>query len=84
MYEAIMRYMVLDQDMRAVKQDTLSANTTLPEGYKAQYAPRIRCLDCPGKLYTASPEEPMGNFTLHINNRQHKQNVERRTGRTSS
>lgn len=80
-----MRYSVVDQNtLTSIKLDTLSASATLPPGYKAQWLPRIRCVDCPGKLYNAGPDHTADNFQTHLNNRQHKGNVERRTGRTAS
>lgn len=36
---------------------------------------RIKCLDCPGKLYTPGPEESLTNFEIHLKNRQHRANV---------
>ncbi|KAL8276149.1 hypothetical protein RQP46_011443 [Phenoliferia psychrophenolica] len=40
---------------------------------------RIRCLDCPGKLYNLGPGETLDNFSVHFKNRQHRANVEVRT-----
>ncbi|KAF2711687.1 SNF5-domain-containing protein [Pleomassaria siparia CBS 279.74] len=85
LFESLMRYSVLDQKtLQSIKMDTLSASAALPQGYKAQYLPRIRCNDCPGKLYTAGPEHTVANFEVHLKNRQHKTNVEKRTGKTST
>ncbi|KAF1963286.1 SNF5-domain-containing protein [Byssothecium circinans] len=85
MFEATMRYSVIDTNTGStIKLDTLSASATLPPGYKAQYLPRIRCVDCPGKLYNAGPEHTVGNFQMHLNNRAHRANVDRRTGRTTA
>lgn len=80
-----MRYSVIDQsNLSTVKLDSLSGVGTLPANYKAQYLPRIRCIDCPGKLYNAGPGHSVDNFQMHLNNRQHRQNVEKRTGRSGS
>lgn len=85
MFEAVMRYSIIDQNtLQSVKQDTLSASATLPSGYKAQYLPRIRCVDCPGKLYNVGPEHTVGNFQMHLNNKLHKENVKKRTKKHSS
>jgi SWI/SNF-related matrix-associated actin-dependent regulator of chromatin subfamily B protein 1 len=85
LFEALMRYIVLDQKtLQLVKIDTLSTSAALPQGYKAQYSPRIRCNDCPGKLYTAGPEHSIANFEVHLKNRQHKTNVEKRIEKMSS
>ncbi|KZS96944.1 hypothetical protein SISNIDRAFT_450717 [Sistotremastrum niveocremeum HHB9708] len=40
---------------------------------------RIKCQDCPGKLYIPGPEETLGNFEIHLQNRQHKQRVTSRS-----
>ncbi|EPQ26659.1 uncharacterized protein PFL1_05639 [Pseudozyma flocculosa PF-1] len=39
---------------------------------------RVRCLDCPGKLYTPGPGESLNNFEIHLRNRQHRANVNSR------
>lgn len=36
---------------------------------------RIRCTDCPGKLYTPGPGESLNNFEVHLKNRSHRANV---------
>ncbi|CEH11834.1 SWI-SNF chromatin remodeling complex, Snf5 subunit [Ceraceosorus bombacis] len=42
---------------------------------------RVRCNDCPGKLYTAGPDQTLQNFSIHLRNRQHRNNVaSRRSG----
>ena len=50
------------------------------EGIKFMYLPRIRCRDCPGKLYTPGPDTTVGNFEVHLKNRQHRERVEARIG----
>jgi SWI/SNF-related matrix-associated actin-dependent regulator of chromatin subfamily B protein 1 len=45
---------------------------------KWMYLPRIRCMDCPGKLYTPGPEETVGNFEVHLKNRGHREKVDAR------
>lgn len=37
-----------------------------------QWIPRIRCYDCPGKLYTPGPEKTADNFVMHLKNRGHR------------
>jgi SWI/SNF-related matrix-associated actin-dependent regulator of chromatin subfamily B protein 1 len=51
---------------------------TNPENVKYMYLPRIRCHDCPGKLYTPGPETTVGNFEVHLKNRQHRERVDAR------
>lgn len=71
--------MIIDQNtLKPVKPDSFAASGSLPPGHQAQYVPRIRCLDCPGKLYNSGPEQTIGNFQTHLANKQHKQNVEKR------
>ncbi|EJD02050.1 SNF5-domain-containing protein [Fomitiporia mediterranea MF3/22] len=36
---------------------------------------RVKCLDCPGKLYTPGPGESLSNFEVHLKNRQHRAKV---------
>nr|CDI55247.1 related to SNF5-component of SWI/SNF transcription activator complex [Melanopsichium pennsylvanicum 4] len=51
-----------------------------PAGVAAPLAPewRVRCLDCPGKLYTPGPDESLNNFEIHLRNRLHRANVNKR------
>lgn len=53
----------------------------IPPGLKFAYLPRIRCHDCPGKLYTPGPETTVGNFEVHLKNRQHRERVDARVGK---
>jgi len=50
----------------------------IPDDIKFMFVPRIRCNDCPGKLYTPGPEMTVANFEVHLKNRQHKDRVEAR------
>jgi SWI/SNF-related matrix-associated actin-dependent regulator of chromatin subfamily B protein 1 len=91
MFEATMRYVVINeafvnpetkklQSQTVSKLDSISATSPLPPNHKAYYLPRIKCLDCPGKLYNAGPEHTVKNFETHLKNRMHVQNVSNRTG----
>lgn len=51
-----------------------------PEGLKFQFLPRIRCNDCPGKLYTAVPGRVIQDFEVHLRNRVHRETVQNRAG----
>ena len=85
-----MRYVVMNEafvnpdtskvESKAVKLDNLPLNAPLPPNHKAYFLPRIRCSDCPGKLYNAGPEQTVNNFELHLKNRGHMNNVAKRTG----
>ncbi|RAL60535.1 hypothetical protein DID88_009731 [Monilinia fructigena] len=56
---------------------------TTPEGIKWMYLPRIRCHDCPGKLYTPGPDTTVGNFEVHLKNKGHREKVNFRLGNSS-
>lgn len=52
-----------------------------PEGSKVMYLPRIRCNDCPGKVYTTLPLSMVEDFEKHLKNRMHRERVgERKRG----
>jgi SWI/SNF-related matrix-associated actin-dependent regulator of chromatin subfamily B protein 1 len=51
----------------------------IPDNVKFMFLPRIRCSDCPGKLYTPGPEMTVVNFEVHLKNRQHRERVDART-----
>ncbi|OQN99283.1 hypothetical protein B0A48_15132 [Cryoendolithus antarcticus] len=44
------------------------------------YLPRIRCNDCPGKVYTTVEESVVEGFEVHLKNRVHRGRVEERKG----
>ncbi|KAF2807852.1 SNF5-domain-containing protein, partial [Mytilinidion resinicola] len=80
-FEPVMRYIIVNQDSGSpFKVDNLPLGAPLPSHVKAQYCPRIRCNDCPGKLYTAGPGMTVENFEVHLRNKQHKIAIEKRTG----
>lgn len=41
---------------------------------------RVRCLDCPGKVYKPGPDETLQNFEVHLRNRSHRAKVAERLG----
>ncbi|EMR10021.1 hypothetical protein PNEG_01775 [Pneumocystis murina B123] len=45
---------------------------------------RIRCNDCPGKLYIPGPSLTVENFEIHLKNRYHRTRVEQRLRNTLS
>lgn len=71
-----MRYNAVDTETLApiANPNNLQPNQKI----KYQYLPRIRCHDCPGKLYTPGPAMTVDNFEVHLRNRQHKERVEER------
>ena len=56
----------------------LKLNEPSPPDTKFMYFPRIKCLDCPGKLYIPGPEMGVDNFKIHLRNCLHREKVERR------
>ena len=43
-----------------------------------KYLPRIKCLDCPTKVYTPGPGESVEGFEVHLRNRKHRDEVDAR------
>ncbi|KAF8128851.1 hypothetical protein EV363DRAFT_1169873 [Boletus edulis] len=39
---------------------------------------RMKCLDCPGKLYYLGPGNSLSNYEVHLRNRQHRFRVSSR------
>lgn len=77
-----MRYSAVDAETLVPINNT---NATHPgQKLKYQYLPRIRCHDCPGKLYTPGPAMTVDNFEVHLKNRQHKERVEERLARIAA
>lgn len=75
-----MRYSAVDTETLApvANPNNLQPNQKI----KYQYLPRIRCHDCPGKLYTPGPAMTVDNFEVHLRNRQHKERVDERLAKT--
>lgn len=80
-----MRYVAIDsRKQEQVRLDQFPAGSTPPPYIRFQWLPRIRCNDCPGKLYTAGPGTTVENFEVHLKNRQHLEAVRRRIGSASA
>ncbi|KAI5292966.1 SWI/SNF chromatin-remodeling complex subunit, partial [Ascosphaera atra] len=77
-FEAVMRYSAVDSEAGIPIPNPAAANKS---NIKYYYIPRIRCHDCPGKLYTPGPMQTVDNFEVHLKNRQHKERVEARLAR---
>ncbi|KAL8812443.1 MAG: hypothetical protein Q9223_007292, partial [Gallowayella weberi] len=69
-FEGIMK-MKTDQPVAATKDQP-------QEDVKYEFSPRIRCKDCPSKLYYPGPEMDVNNFEVHLKNRIHREKVEKR------
>ena len=63
-----MRYTAYDAKTRVVVPQAHIAGKEL----HWEWTPRIRCHDCPGKLYTPGPENTVENFLMHLKNRGHR------------
>jgi SWI/SNF-related matrix-associated actin-dependent regulator of chromatin subfamily B protein 1 len=75
-FEGTMRYSAVNATTEVPCPAPAPGQST--EGVKWMYLPRIRCQDCPGKLYTPGPDTTVGNFEVHLRNRQHRERVEHR------
>ncbi|KAL1871872.1 hypothetical protein VTK73DRAFT_1840 [Phialemonium thermophilum] len=79
-FEAIMRHCAVNVETE-LPVPPPPPGQPLPPDVKYMYLPRIRCHDCPGKLYTPGPEMTVSNFEVHLKNRLHREKVDRRVGR---
>ncbi|GLA46371.1 SWI/SNF chromatin-remodeling complex subunit [Aspergillus niger] len=80
-FEGVMRYTAVDTETML---PVANSNSQPGHKLKYQYLPRIRCHDCPGKLYTPGPGTTVDNFEVHLRNRQHKERVEERVAKTAA
>ncbi|KAI1282470.1 hypothetical protein F5Y07DRAFT_240742 [Xylaria sp. FL0933] len=76
-FEGIMRYSAVDTNTGAPYPIPQNGQP-VPPHVRFYFLPRIRCLDCPGKLYTPGPDSSASNFEVHLKNRNHKERVEAR------
>ncbi|GAA6021348.1 hypothetical protein JCM11491_004755 [Sporobolomyces phaffii] len=66
-------------DLRARQVDDRFELIPKPKaGDPSSFEWRIRCLDCPGKLYNLGPGQTFDGFQIHFKNRNHRTNVETR------
>jgi SWI/SNF-related matrix-associated actin-dependent regulator of chromatin subfamily B protein 1 len=78
-FEGVMRYCYVNAETEQVAlEPPPGPGQPLPPNTKYMYLPRIRCHDCPGKLYTPGPETTVGNFEVHLKNRMHREKVDKR------
>ena len=72
-FEGTMRYTLVS----TLTDTPISVNSDEPKPSNPQYYyyPRIKCKDCPGKLYTPGPLAGADNFEVHLKNRQHRDKV---------
>ena len=75
----MMRYTPVSRDTDLpVPNGSLKPNEPPPDSVKMMFYPRIKCLDCPGKLYTPGPEAGVTNFEVHLKNKVHRERVDER------
>lgn len=77
-FEGMMRYSAVDK-VTETPVPAPPAGAETPGNVKYMWLPRIRCNDCPGKLYTPGPDTTVENFEVHLKNRQHRERVDTRT-----
>ncbi|KAI9801104.1 MAG: SWI/SNF chromatin-remodeling complex subunit [Piccolia ochrophora] len=78
-FEATMRYAPVDT-MTGLSVPSTALNQASPPNVNHTWIPRIRCIDCPGKLYTPGPGTTVEGFEVHLKNRNHREKVESRVG----
>ncbi|KAE9977448.1 hypothetical protein EG328_002034 [Venturia inaequalis] len=85
-FEAWMKIQAYDRkNGGTVRLDDIKNGIVSEENVKWSWVPRIKCNDCPGKQYTAAPENAEENFTVHLVNKSHVARVNaRHNGRPSS
>ncbi|KAL9586921.1 MAG: hypothetical protein Q9212_000593 [Teloschistes hypoglaucus] len=74
-FEGTMRYTAVSL---TTDQPVVLSKDQAQEDVKYMYYPRIRCNDCPGKLYTPGPELGVNNFEVHLKNKIHREKVDAR------
>ncbi|KAL8665009.1 MAG: hypothetical protein Q9202_002565 [Teloschistes flavicans] len=74
-FEGTMRYTAVSL---TTDQPVVLSKEQAQDDVKYMYYPRIRCNDCPGKLYTPGPELGVNNFEVHLKNKIHREKVEAR------
>lgn len=76
LFEGTMRYTAVSKDTD--EPFTIKSDEPLPPDTKYCYYPRIKCKDCPGKLYTPDLNLGVNNFEVHLKNRHHRDKVLKR------
>lgn len=73
-----MRPFSVDASSHESVKANLAPGAPAPHGVRLGFWPRIRCNDCPGKLYTAQPGRVEQDFEVHLRNRRHIESTRRR------
>ena len=74
LFEATMRYRADSTSSKSIRN--LYPDVPVSSDTKFTYQPRIKCLDCPRKVYTPGPDFTLGHFEVHLKNRHHREKVE--------
>ncbi|KAI1090873.1 SNF5-domain-containing protein [Rostrohypoxylon terebratum] len=82
-FEGVMRYSAVDSNTGS-PVPLPQGGDPIPPQVRFYFLPRIRCLDCPGKLYTPGPDITASNFEVHLKNKVHKEKVELRIASENS
>lgn len=77
-FEALMRYCPVNP---ATGQPIApQPNQPLPPDTPYAFLPRVKCRDCPGKLYSPGADMTVSNFEIHLKNKMHREKVNARCG----
>ena len=74
----MMRYSAVDPVTELPTSAPAPDDVEAQKKVKYMWLPRIRCNDCPGKLYTPGPGSTVENFEVHLKNRIHREKVDAR------
>ncbi|SPO02852.1 related to transcription factor snf5p [Cephalotrichum gorgonifer] len=77
-FEGLMKYFPMNPTTNQPIQ--VQAGQALPADTKYTFLPRVRCKDCPGKLYTPGADMTASNFEIHLKNNKHRERVNARHG----
>ncbi|KAK3997276.1 hypothetical protein QBC44DRAFT_91481 [Cladorrhinum sp. PSN332] len=72
-YEAWMRLVAVNDETG--QQELGAIQPGRQREFSWFHVPRIKCLDCPGKSYTAGPDNTVQNFEVHVRNQKHQKQV---------
>ncbi|KAK4227941.1 hypothetical protein QBC38DRAFT_363004 [Podospora fimiseda] len=75
-YEAWMRFVAVNNETGQQELGQVPPNRQ--KEFSWFHVPRIKCLDCPGKSYTAGPDNTVQNFEVHVRNQKHQKQVAQR------
>ncbi|KAA8896376.1 hypothetical protein FN846DRAFT_783700 [Sphaerosporella brunnea] len=71
-FEATMRRQAFDAETGSLMPAAVMQQGHPGREIKWKWIPRIRCHDCPGKLYTPGPDQTVESFLVHVKNRGHR------------